>query len=655
MLIGARHARLVRDAVQGRAVRSRRRAREPGRRHSGCSSVDPQAAAIARRLDTPLIGRAGPSSSSCIRRSSALSREQPCHLFTLLGSAGVGKSRLVAEFLAGIDATVVVSGSCLDYGEGITLWPVIAILKQLGARADPAIAVGSSTGAVDIRTSSSGRVRRTLEEIAAERPLVVVFDDIQWGEPTFLDLVDHIADLSRGAPILAPLRGAPGAARRAPGLGRRQAERDDDPARAAVGGRVRRADRRCTAASTRDASTRILTAADGNPLFVEEMVALVHESGDVRVPSTVQALLQARLDQLDRRRARGDRARRRRGPVLPPRRRARAHADGRRGSTPQLIGLVRKELIRPDAARHSPATHAYPVPPSADPRRGVRRAAERDAGRPARTVRGLARRACARAHRARRGARLPPRAGRAVPRELGQPTPTSRGARPARLGAAGSKASAAATPRRREPARAGARAASCGDPGRRAPDRLDRYARCVERPPRDLLRRIDELERRGRPGCSHARASRPARSSGCSPIRRARRRRPRVADQALALFASTGDDLGVAQRVRASCVVAGSKPPRPLAAYRRSPASMPRGQDRAPRRRCADPADGPAHLRAVHDRRGPATRVGGAARRLQRTRIVVRVEADLRAPRGPLRRRVAYCRRGHRAHGRARI
>ena len=89
-------------------------------------------------------------------------------------------------------------GRCLDYGEGITFWPVIEVLKQLGAESTvEAIATGSVSSNELFLT-----VRRALEDAAQDGPLVVVFDDIHWGEPTFLDLLDHIADLSRGAPIL---------------------------------------------------------------------------------------------------------------------------------------------------------------------------------------------------------------------------------------------------------------------------------------------------------------------------------------------------------------------------------------------------------------------------------------------------------------------
>ncbi len=121
-----------------------------------------------------------------------------------MGEAGVGKSRLVSEALALIDARVV-SGRCLSYGEGITYWPVVEVLKQLDmVPSDPeaAISIRSLLGESDQGTSAeeiAWAFRKLLEEQA---PLVVLFDDVQWGEETFLDLVDGVALLSAGAPVL---------------------------------------------------------------------------------------------------------------------------------------------------------------------------------------------------------------------------------------------------------------------------------------------------------------------------------------------------------------------------------------------------------------------------------------------------------------------
>ncbi len=127
-----------------------------------------------------------------------------CELVTVVGDAGVGKSRVVAEALAGVEARVV-RGRCLPYGEGITYWPVVEVVKQLAALpSDPvaAAAIRSLLGESEVGTSGdeiAWAFRKLLEEQA---PLVVVFDDIQWGDETFLDLVESTVLLSAGVPLL---------------------------------------------------------------------------------------------------------------------------------------------------------------------------------------------------------------------------------------------------------------------------------------------------------------------------------------------------------------------------------------------------------------------------------------------------------------------
>ena len=140
-----------------------------------------------------------------------------CQLFTVLGAAGVGKSRLAHAFLSGLEDVRVVRGTCLSYGEGITYWPVVEVLKQLlgfdaAARLASLEVEESSSQAIRGVLGEPGfaasvdeiawATRRVLEAAAEESPLVVVLDDVHWGEEAFLDLVDHIADLSRDAPIL---------------------------------------------------------------------------------------------------------------------------------------------------------------------------------------------------------------------------------------------------------------------------------------------------------------------------------------------------------------------------------------------------------------------------------------------------------------------
>src|SRR3954463_6235659 len=161
---------------------------------------------LSRRLDTPLVGRA----TELRRLRDAYDQaaaDEACQLFTILGSAGVGKSRLAAEFLTSLDGVSICRGRCLPYGEGITYWPVVEIVKQLPEvdlepAADRGIRALLGDGVVISSEEIAWSFRKLLEAHAAEGPVVCCFDDVHWGEETFLDLVDAFADLSRGTPIL---------------------------------------------------------------------------------------------------------------------------------------------------------------------------------------------------------------------------------------------------------------------------------------------------------------------------------------------------------------------------------------------------------------------------------------------------------------------
>jgi class 3 adenylate cyclase len=270
--------------------------------------------------------------------------EQRCELVTVIGDAGVGKSRLVAELLASIEATVV-RGRCLPYGEGITYWPVVEILKQLDLLPPDqaaAAAIRSLLGHGKAATSAdeiAWALRKTLEHAASERGLVVVFDDIQWGEETFRDLIDHVARLSRGAAILLLCVARPELAERRPSwpVTLWLDPLADDEVEQLIAERIPRRLRE-----------RIARAAGGNPLFIEEMLAMAEqEKGEVVVPPTLQALLAARLDQLET----GQRAVLERGSIEGEIfHRGAVQALGPRETqvTPLLAALVRNALIRPD-------------------------------------------------------------------------------------------------------------------------------------------------------------------------------------------------------------------------------------------------------------------------------------------------------------------
>ena len=159
--------------------------------------------AVERRHETQFVGREHELATIAEAWDRAVA-DGRCELVTIVGDAGLGKSRLTAEVVDSIEARIV-RGRCLPYGVGITYWPVVEVVKQLGALpSDPpaAAAIRSLLGESEAGTSGeevAWAFRKLLEEQA---PLVVVFDDIQWGEETFLDLIEHVALLSSGAPLL---------------------------------------------------------------------------------------------------------------------------------------------------------------------------------------------------------------------------------------------------------------------------------------------------------------------------------------------------------------------------------------------------------------------------------------------------------------------
>ena len=343
ILIGEETYLLTRDAVRAEpadAIAAKGKA-EPISAYR-LEDVTAGAAGHTRRLDAPMVGR----DRELAVLGQAFDRattDRACHLFTVMGTAGAGKTRLVEEFAVRVDAhATVLRGRCLAYGEGITFWPVVELVGQAAglsildtpeearrklltvigpgersARVADLVAclVGLSDTQAPVE-ESFWALRRFLEILAVRQPLLLLLDDLQWAESTFLDLVEHVAEWSRDAPILIVAQARPEL-------------RDDRPA---WGGAVANATsillEPLTDAETvelvadlvgdddvaREVSARVTEAAEGNPLFVEEMVAMLIDDGflvredrrwvavrdlsDVKVPPTVQALIAARLDRL---------------------------------------------------------------------------------------------------------------------------------------------------------------------------------------------------------------------------------------------------------------------------------------------------------------------------------------------------------------------
>jgi tetratricopeptide (TPR) repeat protein len=354
VLLGEETLRLVRDAVQVEPV-APLELKGKSERVPAYRLVTVQQVGERRQSMTPMIGR----ERELDRLQDAFAQatdDRSCQLFTVLGAAGVGKSRLAAEFLGGLTGARVVRGRCLSYGEGITYWPVVEVLKDLDAvPSDPYAATALQSVLEESETVASAQeiawgVRSVLEEQAQEQPLVVVFDDIHWGEPTFLDLIEHVADLARDAPILLLCMARPELLEKRPGwgggkwnattvllepLGAGETDRLLD----ALGG---------VSAAMRE---RIRQSAEGNPLFVEEMVALLRASGEseLTVPPTIQALLAARLDQLEPAERHVLEVGSVEGRVFH-RSAVQALSAEERDMQARLFGLVRKELVRPQRA-----------------------------------------------------------------------------------------------------------------------------------------------------------------------------------------------------------------------------------------------------------------------------------------------------------------
>jgi predicted ATPase len=205
----------------------------------------------------------------------------------------------------------------VPYGEGITFWSLREIVGQLTA-AGPAEHVAdegevrpladSLQEAIGVAETSIDReeifwaTRSLFEALARERPLVVFFEDVHWAEPTFLDLVEYLAERVRGVPILLVCIARPELLEERPGWGRGQAnasslllERLPDPDCEALIANLARG----LAQATTD---RVLETADGNPLFIEQLVAMLTErsghEAELPIPPTIAALLSARLDRL---------------------------------------------------------------------------------------------------------------------------------------------------------------------------------------------------------------------------------------------------------------------------------------------------------------------------------------------------------------------
>ena len=322
ILVGDATIRLVRDAVTAEQM--------PPLELKGKSEpvdawrlldVEAEAAGVARRLDSPIVGREAELEALLTELERTVA-DRACRIVTIVGEPGVGKSRLAAELIAtaGGDA-LVLEGRCLPYGNGITYWPLVDVVRDLeldavlDALPDGAIVherILEAIGRAEPRSRSDElywAIRRLLETLARERPVVLVLDDIQWAEPAFLDLVEYLAGWSRDAPILVCCMARPDLAELRPAW-----TGTTIPLAPLPREHVRTLLENLAGPLDPDAADAVGRATGGNPLFLEEMLRMLVEDGvlverdgrlepieavdSLRVPDTVQAVLAARLDRL---------------------------------------------------------------------------------------------------------------------------------------------------------------------------------------------------------------------------------------------------------------------------------------------------------------------------------------------------------------------
>ena len=367
-------------------------------------AVKPGASGHARRLDAPIVGRT--RELTLLRQ--ALDRtvaERSAHLVTVIGSGGAGKSRLLNELLTQVgDRAAVLRGQCLSYGDGLTYSPLAEVVRQAvaanpeddaaavrrrltevlpgddrtvaalaGLLGDPTVvpAVGiSPAAAAEVSVEAlPGAMYRFLHALAARRPIVLVLDDLHWAEPALLDLIGQLAGWLRDSPVLICCLSRP-----------ELLELRGDWGNGAVNAwtltlEPLAADESAAlldnlldgAEGATEIRKRIVEAAEGNPLYIEELVGMLLDDGlldrvdgrwvvtaelaRLAVPPSVAALLAARLDGLpkvergvlERASVIGDVFYRNGVVALTP-------PDVRRDVTPALLSLVRKELLRPEGS-----------------------------------------------------------------------------------------------------------------------------------------------------------------------------------------------------------------------------------------------------------------------------------------------------------------
>jgi class 3 adenylate cyclase/tetratricopeptide (TPR) repeat protein len=373
ILLGPETARLVREAtvlegLDPLPLKGKSRPVEAWR----LLEVSADVHELGRRLDVPLVGRRA-ELQRLLAEVDAVELERSARIVTVVGDAGLGKSRLARELGEQLgDRARFLLGRCLPYGDGITFWPlrdivanaggIDAVAPELGEGDEAHAVLERVRGAIGAGDASGGEetfwaVRKLVEALARDRPLVLCLEDVHWAEPTFLELVEYLAGWIRDAAVLLLCLARPELAEEQPAWPGVQAGAvlalpplTDDEATELVSA--------LGDEDTFDEATlaRIAAAAEGNPLYAEQLAALMAEQNGspVTIPPTIHALLAARLDRLgSEERAVLERAavmgrefwRRAVVELTPETERAQAGSH--------LLALVRRNLIRPDPGSDS--------------------------------------------------------------------------------------------------------------------------------------------------------------------------------------------------------------------------------------------------------------------------------------------------------------
>ncbi|HEY6102877.1 MAG TPA: AAA family ATPase [bacterium] len=288
-----------------------------------------------RRIAAPLVGRHG--ELALLRHLYQRTHDEGrLHLVTLMGQPGIGKSRLLREFLAELRETIptplVLRGRSVAFGQQIGYHALLDILRAQAGLMDtdaPEVVreklAGWLRGVLPAENAlldglqltfggepagaDPGEIRRKLFEawiglvssLAATRPVVLAFEDLHWADEGVLDLIEMLGDRARSAPIFVICIARPEILERRQswGGGRRNATTIDlPPLRATeVEQLVASLGSQGLAA---DVLQTIARRAEGNPLFVEELVRMIMEGSvpGTQIPDTVQAVITARIDRL---------------------------------------------------------------------------------------------------------------------------------------------------------------------------------------------------------------------------------------------------------------------------------------------------------------------------------------------------------------------